>query len=100
MAQSIYRVWLGKFKDAWYSLSPEEKASYSAKRNDALKQAGGEILMVYTSAWSSEKWLTWGVENFPSVEAVQQYTLLLFDMKHYLYVEVESYLGTEIPQGY
>jgi hypothetical protein len=98
MAQEIYKVWLMKYTDAWYRLSPEEQANHMAKIMEALKQVGGEEVMMRTSAWSSEKWLGWGVEKFPSIEAVQQHTLLLFQLKHYLYIEGESYLGIEMPQ--
>ena len=99
MAQPVYKVWMMKYKDAWYRLSKAEQDEYSAKMAAALKQVGGELVMMRVSLWSSENWLGWGVEKFPSIEAVQQYAMLLFNMNHYQYIESSSYLGVEMPPG-
>ena len=87
-----------KYTDAWYRLSKEEQDKHTTALADALKQVGGEQLMVRVSVWCSEKWLGWGVEKFPSIEAVQQHTLLLFNLNHFQYFETDSYLGIEMPQ--
>jgi len=99
MAQPVYKVWMMKYKDAWYRLSKAEQDEYSAKMAAALKQVGGELVMMRVSLWSSENWLGWGVEKFPSIEAVQQHALLLFNMNHFQYIESSSYLGVEMPPG-
>ncbi len=97
MAQPVYKVWMMKYKDAWYRLTKEEQAKFEAQVTAAMKQVGGEQLMVRICVWSTEKWLAWGVEKFPSIEAVQQHSMLLFNMNHFQYIESTSYLGMEMP---
>ena len=97
MAQPVYKVWMMKYKDAWYKLSKEEQAKHTEQIAEALKQVGGEQIMVRVSVWSSEKWLAWGVEKFPSIEAVQQHAMILFNLNHFQYFESNSYLGMEMP---
>ena len=98
MAQPVYKMWMSKYTESWYKLTKEEQDKHGAKIAEALKSVGGELLMLKVSVWSSEKWLAWGVEKFPSIEAAQQYALLLVNMNHYLYLEAESYLGIDMPE--
>ena len=99
MAQPIYKVWMGKYTESWYKLSKEEQEKHDAKIAEALKTVGGEMVMMRVSLWCSENWLFWGVEKFPSIEAVQQHSLLLFNLNHFHYIESTSYLGIEMPAG-
>ena len=95
MAQPIYKVWMSKYTESWYKLSKEEQDKQNAKVAEALKQVGGEAVILCLSLWSSENWMMWGVEKYPSLEAVQQHTELLYNLNHFLYIESTSYLGTE-----
>jgi uncharacterized protein (DUF1330 family) len=99
MAQPIYKVWMMNYTDAWYKLSPEEQNAYGAKVEQALKEVGGERLIVCVSVWSSENYLAWGVEKFPSIEAVQKFTESLLALGQYKYIQSNSYLGTEYQMG-
>jgi hypothetical protein len=99
MGKPIYKVWLGKYKVAWYELSPEEKQKHSEKLLQALAEAGGEEVITCMSVWSSENYLGWGVEKFPDIEAAQKHAELLMELNHYKYIESTSYLGTEFPRG-
>ncbi len=98
MAQPIYKVWMAKYTESWYKLSKEEQESQNAKVAEALKKVGGETVVFCISLWSSENWMMWGVEKYPSIEAIQQHTMLLFEMNHFHYIESTSYLGTEMPE--
>ena len=97
MDQPVYKLWLMNYKDAWYRLSPEEQQARSAKVEEALKNVGGEQLMVRVSGWASEEWMAWGVEKFPNMQAVQAHTMALFAINHFQYIESVSYLGVEMP---
>ncbi|HVP21609.1 MAG TPA: hypothetical protein VMS73_07075 [Anaerolineaceae bacterium] len=97
MAQPVYKVWMMKYKDAFYKLSKDEQDKLGTAVDAALKQVGGERLMTQMCVWSTEKWLAWGVEKFPSIEAVQQYAMLLFNLNHFEYIESDSFLGVEMP---
>lgn len=99
MAQPVYKMWMMKYTESWYKLSREEQDKISAKVAEALKSVGGEPVMMMVSSWCSENWIAWGVEKFPSMEAVQQHALLLYDLNHYEYVESTSYLGVEMPSA-
>ena len=96
MAQPIYKVWTAKYTEAWYQLSDAEKKAHDASLDEAMKQVGCELVMMI-SLWSTEDWQACGIEKFPSIEAVQQYSELLTKMGHYRYFEAKVYLGTEIP---
>jgi hypothetical protein len=98
MAQTIYKVWLAKWKDAWYKLSPEEQQKISAQVQAALKKVGGEEMVICYSSWSSEAWVGWGVEKFPNIEAAMNHAQLLLELNWYQYIDGVSYLGTEMPQ--
>jgi hypothetical protein len=97
MAQPVYKMWMSKFLPAWYGLTKEEQDKRGALIAEALKQVGGEVVMVKVTVWASEEWLAWGVERFPSIEAAQQYAMALYAMGHYKYNEAKSYLGIDMP---
>jgi hypothetical protein len=98
MAQPIYKLWMAKYTSAWYELTKEEQDKHDAQLEEALKQVGGEEMMIRVSVWATEKWQFWGVEKFPSIEAVQQHAEILFNMNHYKYFEGNTILGIEMPE--
>ena len=97
MSKPIYKVWLGKWTEAWYDLSPEEQQERSEKGQQALAEVGGETVITCMSSWSSENYLGWGVEKFPDIEAAQKHAELLLQLNWFHYIESTSYLGTELP---
>jgi hypothetical protein len=97
MTQPVYKVWFSKYREAWYKLSTEEQDALGAKVEASLKQVGGEMVMLRYCVWASEEWLAWGVEKYPSIEAVQQHALNLYNLKWFMYVESQTYLGSEMP---
>ena len=97
MDQTIYKVWMVKYTDAWYKLSPEAQKKHLAMIEESLKNVGAELIMMRVSVWSSERWLSWGVEKYPNLQAVQQHAMTLYAMNHFQYVESESHLGVEMP---
>ncbi len=97
MDQSIYKVWMMKYTDAWYKLTPEEQKTHLAKVEESLKSVGAELVMMRVSVWASEEWLAWGVEKYSNLQAVQQHGMNLYAMGHYHYFEGKSHLGIEMP---
>lgn len=97
MAGPVYKVFFMKYKEPWYQLSVEERNQIMAKNEESFKQVGGERIQVCISAWSDEKWLGWGVEKYPDIEAVQKHTLNLYELNWFKYIESKTYLGTELP---
>jgi hypothetical protein len=56
MAQPIYKIFMGRFLEAWYQLSKEEQNNLIAKLNEALEKVGGKRPLLCNSNWSSDQW--------------------------------------------
>jgi len=96
MAQPIYKLWQGRFTEAWHQLPSEEQQRLLSVVPDALTTAGGRALVTCSAAWSNERWPFFGVEEFPDLEAVQRHEQLLADLNWARYIESRSTLGTEL----
>ena len=44
MAQPVYKLWLFRFTEAWYQLSPEEQQRLLVLGEEALAQVGGRAV--------------------------------------------------------
>lgn len=95
MAQPVYKVWLAKYKDAWYQLSQEEQNKMQERNLQSLKEVGAESIVFCLSYWADEEWLGWGVEKYPDIEAVQKHSDNLFAMNWFHYMESKTILGKE-----
>jgi hypothetical protein len=85
-------------KEAWYQLSKAEQDAMFAKVDEARKIVGAKVVISCDSSWDSERWLFWGVEEFPSLEAVQEFTRCLMDLNWFRYVDSDILLGTAMPE--
>jgi hypothetical protein len=95
MAGPIYKCFRLKWKEAWYQLSKSEQEALLAKVTAALEQAGGRSTLLCNSDWSNEQWMGFGIEEFPSIEAVQQHTARLNELNWFRYIESEHLLGAK-----
>ena len=95
MAEPIYKFFMARFSEAWYQLSEEEQKSFVAKLDEALEKAGGKRPIICDSSWSSDQWSFAGVEEFPNIEAVQNYMAALNELNWFRYAEATSVLGTK-----
>ena len=98
MAGPVYKMFHARWKEAWFQLSKEEQESISGKLEAGMKKAGGKFMLICDSSWSSEQWWFWGVEEYPSIEAVQEHSNLLNELEWLRYVDSETLLGTAVPQ--
>ena len=96
MAGPIYKMFYLRMKEAWFQLSQEERDALFARIDEAMKSVGGKSMLTCESSWNSEKWWYWGVEEFPSMEAVQEYARLLAEVEWFRYCDSESLLGTQM----
>jgi hypothetical protein len=92
---AIYKMFMFRPSEAWYQLSKDAQAELLGKVNAALTQVGGKRIIACDSSWASEKWHTFGVEEFPTIEAVQAHTKLLTELDLYYYIVSTTLLGTE-----
>ncbi len=95
MSQTIYKLYLGKVTESWHALSETEQRTLLAKVEAALKQVGGKPVVMCDPTWSTEQWHFWGVEEFPSIDAVMTHTKLLQELKWERYVDTMTVLGTK-----
>ncbi len=98
MSQPIYKVFFMKYKEPYYKLNTEEREKLEGKNAASLKQVGAEQIISCISMGFNEKWLGWGVEKYPDLEAVQKHTENLYEMNWFEYFDSQTYLGVEMPQ--
>jgi hypothetical protein len=96
MGGPIYKLFMGRFSEAWYQLSKEEQNSLIANLNGALEKAGGKRSLLCDSSWSSDQWSFAGIEEFPNIEAVQKFTAALQELNWFRYCESTNVLGTKM----
>ncbi len=94
MAGSIYKLWMSRPTEAAYQLSEEERASYLAREAEDLAKVGGKVVIACDSAWSSEPWLYFGINEYPDIEAVQKHAELCLARNHFRYLDAKTLLGT------
>jgi hypothetical protein len=95
MAQPIYKMFYARMKEAWFQLSKEEQNALFTKMEETMKNVGGKQVIICNSYWSSEKWWFWGVEEYPTIEAVQDYAKFLIDLDWVRYCDSETLLGIQ-----
>ncbi|MEV4261957.1 hypothetical protein [Kribbella sp. NPDC049584] len=100
MTQPIYKLWLMKrATEAYFQLSEAERDQHFAKLEQALEQVGGKMVIFCDSAWSSEQWQAFGVEEYPDIEAVQKLTAIHEEIQHFRFLESMTVLGTKSELG-
>ena len=99
MAQPIYKLFQFRNTEAFYELSQDQRDELLGKLNAAFEKVGGKRIVICDSSWASEQWPVFGVEQFPDIEAVQQYAQALAELNLARYVESTSTLGTELPSS-
>ena len=95
MSKPIYKMYLLKFKEAGYQLSLEERNNIIAKTQESFQSVGAEMVISCDTIWSSEPWLSFGVQKYPNIEAVQEHAAQLMQFEWYRYVDAMTILGTE-----
>ena len=96
MAPPVYKLWQGRFTEAWHQLPQQEQQSLLSQVMAALNTAGGKELVMCSAAWSNERWPFFGVEEFPDLEAVQRHEQILTDLNWARYIESRTTLGIEL----
>ena len=97
MAEKVYKLFMADQREAWFQLSESEQKALLDQVGAAREKAGGKLVKICGSRWSSEEWGIFGLEEFPSVEAAQLHTEELAKINWHRYIRSTSMLGTEIP---
>jgi hypothetical protein len=96
MARPVYKLFQGRFTEAWYRLSAEEQQQLTAQVGAAAVQTGGRSLVFCDCTWANEAWYGFGVVEFPDAEAAQRHAQLLDDMHWFRYIESRTTLGIAV----
>ena len=91
----IIRLLFAKIKEAFYALSEEEKQEFMLKDRKNLDELGCKVLMMIDCRWSNEEWNYIGVEEWPTIEALEKRAKFEFEeLQKFRYAESKTYLGT------
>ena len=91
----IIRLFFAKIKEAFYNLSEEEKKEFMRKDRENLDELGCKIMMMVDCRWSNEEWNFIGVEEWPTIEALEKRAKFEYEeLSAFRYVESKTYLGT------
>ena len=73
MAESkpVIRLFFAKMKDTFIALPEEEKISFMRKDRENLDELGMKAVTMIDCSWSNEEWDYIGVEQWPSLEAIE-----------------------------
>ena len=91
----IIRLLFAKIKEAFYNLSEKEKMEFMLKDRKNWEELGCKLLMMIDCRWSNEEWNYIGVEEWPSLEALEKRAKFEYEeLKKYRIIESKTYLGT------
>lgn len=93
--EPVIRLYFVKMKEAFLNLPEEEKLAFMRKDRENLDDLGMEAMMMIDCRWSTDEWDYIGVEQWPSMEAIDQHEQFEneeLDVSGY--IESKIYLGT------
>jgi len=94
----IIRLYFAKIKEAYYNLSEEEKQAFMRKDRKQMDDLGMKLIMTIDCRWSSEEWDFIGIEEWPTIEALEKRARFeKEELEAFRYVESKTYLGTGTP---
>ena len=93
--KTIIRLYFAKMKEAFNSLSEEEKIAFMQKDRENLDKLGMKAVAMIDCSWSNDKWDYVGVEEWPSLEAIESREQFENEeLEVFKYVESKTLLGT------
>ena len=94
MAQRIRYLYMGRIRDSWYQMSQEEQDELTAKVSDSFDQSGGKRLGISDCSWSSSQWEWFGMEEYPSIDALQKHIERQREMGFLTHIKGARLVGT------
>jgi hypothetical protein len=96
MDEPIYKMFVNRYREAWYQLSDEERMGFFEKYRKAFQELGIKSVVFLDTSWSTEEWDDGGINEFPNIQAVMQLTKLQSEWNWHKYVDTKVVLGTKI----
>jgi hypothetical protein len=92
----IIKVCFAKLTEAWFRLSEEKLEELEGKAGKKFEEVGGKAIVKCPSYMSNEEWNSFGVEEYPDIEAVQKFAEFLLELEWSMHIESKTYLGTRV----
>ena len=93
----IVRILFVKMRDAFHCLPEEEKGSFMHRDRQNLDSLGMRAISMIDCRWSNEEWDFIGVEEWPSLEALEERARFERDqLCTYRYTDSQSFVGTPV----
>jgi len=93
--KSVIRLYFAKMKDTFSDLSDENKMAFMRKDRENLDKLGMKAVTMIDCSWSNEEWDYIGVEQWPSMEAIEKREIFENEeLEVFKYVESKTLLGT------
>ena len=97
----VIRVMFVKIKPAYFELSEEEQKEFMRKDRERMEELGYKLHFLIDCSWSNDEWQFIGVEEWPSMEAVQEIAKFHEEnLEASKYAEYQTYLGTPVYDEY
>ena len=93
----IFKFFRLRWTSAWYELGKAEQDAVMAKNSDLRQQFGIKMTLLCNSSWSNERWMAFGVEEFPDMDSVHKHSAALQELEWFRYIDSETMLGTAWP---
>jgi len=95
----IIRLYFAKMKEAFGKLSDEEKMAFMRRDRENLDKLGMKAVAMIDCSWSNDEWDYVGVEQWPSMAAIQDREKFENEeLNVFKYVVSKTLLGT--PQSF
>ena len=97
----IIRVMFAKIKPAFHKLSEEERQEFMRKDREKMEELGYKLHFMLDCSWSNEEWQFIGIEEWPSMEAIQKIEKFHEEeLEASKYAEYKTYLCTPVYDEY
>ena len=96
MDKPIYKIFLNRFRDAWYQLSDEERTNLMARADKDFQELGIKTVVLCDTSWDTEEWDFAGVAEYPDIEAVMQLRKRQDEVGWFRYFDAKAVLGTKL----
>jgi hypothetical protein len=94
MSKPVYQFFRNKMTSAWWALTPQQREEMMQKIYESALAAGAKAVVLASTSWSSERWESFGVVEYPDAQAVMKNAQVTEDMGWFGYSHGEVVLGT------
>jgi hypothetical protein len=98
MSKPVFKLYLMKPKLEAVMAPAEQQQALMGKVADILAQVGGKVL-ISGDIWSDEQYQYFGVEQFPSWQALREHDRCLREFNWFQYLESETFVGVDDPNN-